>query len=66
MCGSTKAPTPTAPPAPLPVRDSKIDAMRERQRAARRGAASGYDATMLTGAGGVTEDAPTTSPTLGA
>jgi len=65
MCGGSKAPEPQAPPAPVPVRDSKLDAYSERQRAARRAAASGYSSTMLTGAGGLQEDAPTTSPVLG-
>lgn len=65
MCGGSKPPEPQAPPAPTPVRDSKIDATAERQRAARRAAASGYQSTMLTGPGGLQDDAPTTSPTLG-
>jgi hypothetical protein len=64
MCGS-KPPQPQAPPAPIPERDSKIDATRERQTAARRASTSGYSATMLTGAGGVTDAAPTTAPVLG-
>jgi hypothetical protein len=66
MCGkSPSPPAPQAPPAPTPVRDSKMEATGARQQAARRASASGYSATMLTGAGGVTDDAPTTSPTLG-
>lgn len=66
MCGkSTPPPQPTAPPAPVPVADSRIEATRERQNASRRASSSGYSATMLTGPGGVTEAAPTLSPTLG-
>ena len=64
MCSST--PQPESPPAPTPVRDLKIDAMRERQVASRRASASGYSATMLTGPGGVSEDATTSSSVLGA
>jgi len=66
MCGGgTKPPDPVAPPAPIPERDSKLDATRERQRASRNQSVSGYSATMLTGAGGVTDAAPTTAPVLG-
>jgi hypothetical protein len=66
MCGGgTKPPEPTAPPAPIPVRDSQIDATRERQVASRRASSSGYSATMLTGAGGVDDATPTTAPVLG-
>lgn len=64
MCGATKPPEPVAPPAPVPVRDSRIDATRERQNASRRASSSGYNSTMLTGPGGLSEEA-TTSPTLG-
>lgn len=63
MCGA-KTPTPQAPPAPIPVRDTKIEATANRQSAARRSAASGYESTMLTG-GGLSSAAPTASPTLG-
>jgi hypothetical protein len=66
MCGkSPSPPAPQAPPAPTPVRDSKIEATFARQRAASKASASGYSATMLTGPGGETSDAPTTSATLG-
>lgn len=65
MCSSPAPPEPTAPPAPTPVRDAVLEGNRDRQAASRRAAASGYQATMLTGPGGLTSDAPTTSPTLG-
>lgn len=65
MCGGSKAPTPQAPPAPVPERDSNIDATRARQTASRRAAQSGYQATMLTGPGGLSGEAPTTSAVLG-
>jgi hypothetical protein len=66
MCAkAAPPPTPQAPPAPTPVRDTKIDATRERQSAARRASSSGYAATMLTGSGGVQGSAPTASPVLG-
>lgn len=66
MCGGgTKAPEPVAPVAPTPVRDSKIEATRDRQVASRRASASGYNSTMLTGAGGVKDEAPVTTPYLG-
>jgi hypothetical protein len=66
MCAKSKAPPPPqAPPAPTPVRDSKIEATQARQQAARRASASGYSATMLTGPGGVGDDAPVTAATLG-
>lgn len=65
MCGA-KTPTPQAPPAPIPVRDTKIDALANRQAAARRSTTSGYESTMLTGAGGLPGAPPSTaSPTLG-
>lgn len=65
MCGSSsKAPTPQAPPAPTPVRDSKMEATGARQQAARRAAASGWESTMLTGPGGV-DDTGSTMPVLG-
>lgn len=66
MCGGGGSPpAPSAPPAPLPVRDSKIAATANRQQAARRTASSGYESTMLTGSGGVGGAAPTASPVLG-
>ena len=69
MCGGgSKAPpppTPEAPPPPTPVRDAKIEATRERQMASRQSARSGYESTMLTGPGGVIENAPVASPILG-
>ena len=64
MC-ATKPPAPVAPPAPIPVRDSNIDATQARQVAARRASGSGFQATMLTGAGGLTDEAPTSAPVLG-
>jgi hypothetical protein len=65
MCGGTKPPEPVAPPAPIPERDSKLDATRARQMQSRRSSSSGYAATMLTGAGGVEEAAAPTAPVLG-
>ena len=65
MCSSPKPPDPVAPPAPVPVRDSRIDATRERQVASRRAANSGYSSTMLTGPGGLTNEAASSSPVLG-
>lgn len=63
MC--SKAPTPQAPPAPIPKRDEVIDATRNRQAAASKAAGSGYEATMLTSPGGAAGAAPTASPVLG-
>lgn len=66
MCAKAPAPpTPQAPPAPTPVRDTKMDATQQRQTAARRASTSGYQATMLTGSGGAQGAAPTASPVLG-
>lgn len=65
MCGAKAPPPPQAPPAPIPVRDSNIDALQARQTASRRASSSGYQATMLTGPGGVTDEARPTSPVLG-
>lgn len=65
MCGGQSAPTPTAPPAPVPQRDTNIDGTMNRQKAAQRSASSGFESTMLTGAGGVTKPAATAAPTLG-
>lgn len=61
MCGA-KAPTPVAPPAPIPERDSKIDATRNRQSAAIAASQSGYDSTMLSDS---SVSGSTASPTLG-
>jgi hypothetical protein len=68
MCGgsgSSAPPQPQAPPSPTPVRDSKMDATRERQDASRKSAASGYSSTILTPKGGDTTQAPTSKATLG-
>lgn len=66
MCGgkAPAPPAPVAPPAPIPQADAKMEARSERQRAAAKGAQSGYQATMLTegGAAGVASSA---SPVLG-
>lgn len=66
MCGAKAPPTPQAPPAPVPVRDTQIDARMKGQSRARR-AASGTTAesTMLTGAGGTSSPVPAISPVLG-
>jgi hypothetical protein len=61
MCG--KAPTPTAPPAPIPERDSNIDAMRKRQQAAAGSEQGGVQSTMLSQS--AAPSGATTSPTLG-
>jgi hypothetical protein len=64
MCAAPKPPAPKAPPAPVPKRDEVIDARGKSQKAARRGALSGYGSTQVTtpgesvGAGG-------TRPVLG-
>lgn len=60
MCG--KAPTPTAPPAPIPVRDSNIDALRSRQKAAAASEQGGVQSTMLSQSSG---PATVASPVLG-
>lgn len=65
MCGGGSPPTPVAPPAPPTARDAQLDGTRQRQQASARGARSGIDSTMLTGAGGLSGAAPTTSATLG-
>lgn len=64
MCAA-KPPTPVAPPPPIPERDAKMDAYRNRQRGAMAGAQGGYQSTLLAGAGGDTSPAPVASPTLG-
>lgn len=64
MCGGS-APTPTAPPAPIPQRDTNIDGTMARQKAAQRSAQSGYESTMLTGGNGVTSPASVSAPVLG-
>ena len=46
MCGA-KPPQPVAPPAPIPERDSKIDATRNRQQAAAAAEQGGVQSTML-------------------
>jgi hypothetical protein len=65
MCSKPSVPTPQAPPSPVPQRDSVIESTQARQSAARRAAGSGYDSTVLTGPGGLSGEAPTTSPVLG-
>lgn len=45
MC--SKAPKPTAPPAPIPERESDIDARRNRQQAASASENGGIQSTML-------------------
>ena len=66
MCAKAPSPPePAAPPAPVPVRDNKIQATQARQTAARRSASSGYESTMATPAGGLSGAAPVTSPVLG-
>lgn len=61
MCGA-KAPTPVAPPAPIPERESVIDSKRNRQTAAASAAQSGYESTMLSDS---SVKANVASPTLG-
>lgn len=63
MC-ATKPPEPQAPPAPLPVRDSQIDARLARQNASRDAATSGYESTVLTGPGGIRNETPSAALTL--
>jgi len=68
MCGgkTPAPPPPQAPPAPIPVRDTKLDARMNAQNLARRaGAGSTNESTMLTGTGGAAAAAPVASPTLG-
>jgi hypothetical protein len=64
MCGSSP-PTPKAPPAPIPQRDTGIDGLRSRQLAAAQSATGGYDSTMLTGANGAATPANIAAPKLG-
>lgn len=45
MC--SKAPKPQAPPAPIPERESDIDARRNRQQAAAASEQGGVQSTML-------------------
>lgn len=64
MCFA-KPPTPQAPPAPIPERDSKIDSVRARQQASMAANQGGYQSTMLTAPGGDTSSVSTASPVLG-
>ncbi len=67
MCGGGRAPRPAAqlPEAPTPPAQSNEATTRDRDRR-RRAAASGQGAggTILTGSGGVTEQAATQQKTL--
>lgn len=65
MCGAPKPPAPVAPPAPIPQTDAILQGRSDRQRAAAKGAQSGYQATMLTEGGGDTSAASAKSPVLG-
>jgi len=60
MCMSSKAPKPKAPPPPPTERDANLEGLRERQRAAGVGAASGPQSTILTGSEGLPDAAPGT------
>ncbi len=61
MC--SKAPTPQAPPAPIPERDSKIDGTRNRQQKAAAAEQGGVQSTMLSQS---SSPATVAKPTLGA
>lgn len=69
MCSKAPSPPPPqAPPAPTPVRDTKMDAQRSTVSRARRAAAgSTAESTMLSGIGGsgAAVPAPIASPVLG-
>lgn len=65
MCFSSKTPKPKEPPPPPTERDSELQGVQERQRAASGQAASGTQSTILTGPQGATGAAPTAKPTLG-
>jgi hypothetical protein len=65
MCGASSPPAPQAPPPPPTARDAQLEGTRNRQQASARGARSGAQSTMLTGAGGLTDQAPTAKATLG-
>lgn len=60
MCA--KSPKPVAPPAPIPERDSNIDATRNRQTAAASASQSGYNSTLVNDS---SVAANVASPTLG-
>lgn len=65
MCAKAPSPpAPVAPPAPIPKTDTVLEGRGTRQRAAAQSAQSGYQATMLTEAGGVGA-APASAPVLG-
>ena len=67
MCAKAPSPpAPVAPPAPIPMRDNRMEGVRARQSAAFRSSKSGYQATQITGAGGDPSAAPVASSVLGA
>lgn len=66
MCSSPKPPDPVAPPSPIPMRDTRMDARaKDQSRRARMAAGGNAESMQLTGAGGDTSKAPTASPVLG-
>ena len=64
MCSAPKAPTPVAPPAPIPVRDTDMAARGAAQARAQSAAGSGYSSTIKSDPGGAT-GAGGTSAVLG-
>jgi hypothetical protein len=62
---STPPPEPQAPPAPPTELDAQRAGTQDRQRAAARSEQSGYESTMLSGTGGVTNGGPVARPMLG-
>lgn len=65
MCAAPKPPAPVAAPEPVTQSQAESEGTRARQSASRRAGSTGYQATMLTGAGGDTTAAPTAKATLG-
>lgn len=66
MCFSSPSPPPPKQPPPPPsALEADREGVRRRQEQAKMAKASGLEATMTSGPGGVTEPAPAMKPTLG-
>lgn len=65
MCFSSKQPAPVAPPPAPTERDANIQGVAERRRQVGINKQSGFDATLLTGPGGLSGPATTGKVALG-
>jgi hypothetical protein len=65
MCFSSSPPPPKQPPPPPSALQAEQEGLHKKQEMAKQAKASGLEATMTSGPGGVTEPAPVMKPMLG-